>query len=85
MDGRWVLYGLLSGPKTQINLATLLAKRIQLLSSSLKTRSDDYKSELVADFIKRALSGFSEGRFRPVIYRTFTTDWTSPEVFIAAH
>lgn len=38
-DGRWVLYGLLSGGKVEMNLAELLGKRIKLITTTLKTRS----------------------------------------------
>jgi hypothetical protein len=49
---------LLSGPKTNLNLASLLAKRISLISTTLKTRSDPYKNNLIADFTKTALWAF---------------------------
>jgi len=58
IDGKWILFGLLSGFKTNLNLASLLAKRISLISTTLKTRSDEYKNNLVADFSKTALWGF---------------------------
>ncbi len=39
-DGRWVLYGLLGGPKVEGNiLRYLLSKRGQLLSTTLRARS----------------------------------------------
>ena len=46
-DGRWVLYGLLSGGKIDMNLGDLLMKRIKLISTTLKTRSKEYKDELI--------------------------------------
>ena len=58
IDGKWILFGLLSGFKTNLNLASLLAKRISLISTTLKTRSDQYKNNLIADFTKTALWGF---------------------------
>ena len=39
VDGRWILYGLLSGGKADINLGLLLAKRINLISTTLKSRT----------------------------------------------
>jgi tumor protein p53-inducible protein 3 len=39
VDGRWVLYGLLSGAKTEINFGEIIGKRIKLISTTLKTRS----------------------------------------------
>jgi len=60
IDGKWVLFGLLSGAKVDMNLGALLGKRINLISTTLKTRNDDYKSELIADFTKTALEGFEK-------------------------
>jgi len=37
LDGRWILYGLLSGNKVDnFNLGILLGKRIQLISTTLR-------------------------------------------------
>ena len=48
VDARWVLFGFLGGSKLQnFDLGPLLAKRIQLLTTTLKTRSDDYKANLI--------------------------------------
>ena len=56
IDGKWVLFGLLSGGKLpEFNLGALLMKRIHLITTTLKTRSDEYKSNLIQDFSKTAL------------------------------
>jgi NADPH:quinone reductase-like Zn-dependent oxidoreductase len=48
-DGRWVLYGFLGGADiANFNLRPMLMKRLSLLVTSLKSRSDDYKRELLA-------------------------------------
>jgi len=36
VDARWILYGLLSGAKTTVNLAPLVGKRISLISTTLR-------------------------------------------------
>lgn len=49
MDGRWVLYGLLSGPSLPSDcnlLSKLLSKRISLLSSTIRNRSVEYKENI---------------------------------------
>lgn len=51
IDGKWILFGLLSGAKSTLNMATLIGKRISLVSTTLKTRTDEYKSALVKDFL----------------------------------
>lgn len=85
VDGKWILFGLLSGFKTNLNLASLLAKRISLISTTLKTRSDEYKTKLIEDFTKTALSGFETGILKPIIYKKLESDWSSADSFIEAH
>lgn len=65
-----------------MNLAAIIGKRISLISTTLKTRSDLYKSELIEDFKKTALDGFDNGLLKPIIYKTYSFDWSSPEAFI---
>ena len=53
MDCKWVFYGAIGGVKLEhLNLGKLLAKRINLLSTTLKNRTDEYKTELVKEFAK---------------------------------
>ena len=44
LDGKWILFGLLSGAKAKFNMAAALVKRISIISTTLKTRSDEYKA-----------------------------------------
>eukprot|EP00921_Rhytidocystis_pertsovi_P000452 GHVQ01000872.1.p1 GENE.GHVQ01000872.1~~GHVQ01000872.1.p1 ORF type:complete len:250 (-),score=38.98 GHVQ01000872.1:243-992(-) len=60
-DSRWVLYGLLGGSKTTVNLAGLLSKRVKLISSTLRNRSLEYRSELVEGFVAHELHKFKGG------------------------
>ncbi|KAG9336231.1 hypothetical protein JZ751_002578 [Albula glossodonta] len=77
-DGRWVLYGALGGcPVNGDLLGKLLAKRGQLLSSLLRSRSPQYKADLVKAFTERALSHFSPDLpplLSPVIDCVFSVD-----------
>lgn len=73
MDGRWVLLGLMGGSKVaNLNLGRLLAKRAQLLSSTLRNRSESFKADLVRDFGEQCLPKFSTGELRPVIDRVLS-------------
>lgn len=69
LDSRWVLYGLMGGREAdKFPLGGLLAKRIQLLSSTLRTRTISYKGELVQNFSEVALAHFKPGGvLRPII------------------
>ena len=48
-----------------------MAKRAQLLATTLRNRSDDYKAALVAAFAERALPGLAAGALAPVIDAEF--------------
>jgi len=50
-DARWVIYGSLGGVKLdgEVPLGKLLMKRASILTSTLRNRSDDYKTELLND------------------------------------
>eukprot|EP00794_Sanderia_malayensis_P000495 gene495-1141_t len=72
MDGRWVLYGLLGGPKVEGNiLRELLSKRAQLLATTLRARSLEYKRELVDAFSDNVLPHFENGTMKPIVDSVF--------------
>ncbi|XP_037550756.1 quinone oxidoreductase PIG3 [Nematolebias whitei] len=74
VDGRWVLYGTMGGRCVEGDLLSrLLSKRGLLLSSLLRSRSLQYKANLVKAFSRRVLPHFSEQppTLRPVIDSTW--------------
>ena len=53
IDSRWVLFGTMGGTKVEnFDLGALLAKRGALLTTTLKTRSKDYKKALLEEMSK---------------------------------
>ena len=70
-DGRLVLIGLMGGAKTDINLASLLAKRIQLIGSTLRSLSTARKQKIISAFQKQFGEAMATRAISPVIYRTF--------------
>ena len=72
MDCKWVFYGAIGGVKLEhLNLGKLLAKRISLLSTTLKNRTDEYKTELVKEFAKNWIPKFQSGELKPIIDTVF--------------
>ena len=67
--GRLVLIGLMGGAKAELNLALLLARRLSLMGSTLRTRSLEEKARLVAAFLARFGPELEAGRIRPVVDR----------------
>ncbi|UVM01239.1 zinc-binding dehydrogenase [Pseudomonas atacamensis] len=71
LDGRWVLIGLMGGREAKLDLAQVLAKRVQLLGSTLRSRSDQFKADLLSDLGQHVWPLFAEGRLRPQLARAF--------------
>jgi len=70
-DGRWVLIGLMGGREASLDLAQVLAKRVQLLGSTLRSRDDQFKADLFSDLRLHVWPLFAEGRLSPQLARTF--------------
>ncbi|GAB0185429.1 quinone oxidoreductase PIG3 [Grus japonensis] len=70
-DGRWIIYGLLSGGEVHGDLlAGLLSKRASIQTSLLRSRDKEYKERLVKAFTEDALPYFSGGtspHLQPVV------------------
>jgi putative PIG3 family NAD(P)H quinone oxidoreductase len=71
LDGRWVLIGLMGGREAQLDLAQVLAKRVQLLGSTLRSRDDQFKADLLSDLGQHVWPLFAEGRLRPQLAKSF--------------
>ncbi len=73
-DGRMVLLALLGGAQVEnFNLGSLLKKRLQIISSTLRSRSLDYQINLTQALAEFALPHLAEGGLQPVIDRVY--DW----------
>lgn len=70
-DGRLVLIGLMGGAKAEIALGQLLARRLSVIGSTLRTRSPARKAEIVDAFRARFGADFEAGRIRPLLHRVF--------------
>ncbi|PQP06408.1 NAD(P)H-quinone oxidoreductase [Pseudomonas frederiksbergensis] len=70
-DGRWVLIGLMGGREAQLDLAQVLAKRVQLLGSTLRNRDEQFKADLFSDLGQHVWPLFAEGRLSPQLAKTF--------------
>ncbi len=72
IDARWVLLGLMGGNKiADADIGTFLYKRIHLLGSTLRSRSDAYKATLVQDFSSHYGNNLHIGTLRPQLDRVF--------------
>lgn len=70
-DGALVVIGLMGGAKAELPLGILLARRLRVIGSTLRTRSAGQKAGIVAAFRSRFGADFDAGRIRPVLHRVF--------------
>lgn len=74
MDGRLVYLSFLGGHTLeQVSLAPLLKKRLKLMGSTLRSRSDNYKIKLTEEFLDNTGDLIESRIIKPVIDRVF--DW----------
>jgi NADPH2:quinone reductase len=71
LEGRVVMISLLGGSRAEINMGTILTKRLTLTGSTLRSRTVAQKAE-VADAVRQhVLPLLAAGRVRPTIHATF--------------
>ncbi len=69
--GRMIVVGFMGGANAEVNLGTLLSKRLRIFGTALGPRPLEDKVILTRDFGKNVLPFFSSGRLKPIIDRTF--------------
>ena len=67
VGGRLVIIGLMGGAKAEINLGLVVAKRLQIIGSTLRARPAAEKAAIVAGFLDRFGKPLAEGAIGPVV------------------
>ncbi|NTZ43498.1 NAD(P)H-quinone oxidoreductase [Altererythrobacter sp. SALINAS58] len=70
-DGRHVTIAVLGGMQADINMAVVMQKRLSLTGSTLRPRSEQFKTLLADEIAKNAWPLFGDGTLAPVMDRTF--------------
>ncbi|QOR71626.1 NAD(P)H-quinone oxidoreductase [Ruania alkalisoli] len=73
-DARWVVIGGLGGYELPLSFRHLMAKRIQITFSTLRSRSDEDKASLLRGLDDLIGASLAAGRIAPVIDRVY--DWS---------
>lgn len=74
LDGRLVLLATLGGGKIEaFDLRKILAKRLHIMGSTLRSRTRDYQAKLTEEMWAFAWPHFESGKIKPVIDSVF--DW----------
>lgn len=69
--GRWIVIATLAGKFTKINLETVYKKRLRIIGSTLRSRTDDEKHEILAKLEKDIFPLVVNGKIKPVIYAEY--------------
>jgi putative PIG3 family NAD(P)H quinone oxidoreductase len=73
-DGRHVTIAVLGGPKAELNMAFIMMRRLTLTGSTLRPRSDEFKTALADEIAHNAWPLFATGELKPVMDRCFPLD-----------
>lgn len=73
-DGRLVVLGLQRGARASIDLGLLLARRLSVAGTSLRSRPADQKAAIMADVRDRLWPLVADGRVRPVVHARLPLD-----------
>lgn len=71
LDGRLVLIGLMGGAKSEINLAALLLRRLQVIGSTLRGLKEEQKASVVTGFLQTFGESLRSGAVRPIVDSVF--------------
>lgn len=74
LDGRWVVIAMMGGRRAELDLAKLLAKRVQITGSTLRNRDDVFKAALMAEMREKVWPLFAEKKLSAQLERTFRAD-----------
>lgn len=69
--GRVIVIGLTGGRSATVDLGAVLAKRLTIVGTALRSRSDEEKAALVRSLNEQVVPEFVRGAIVPVIDRTF--------------
>ncbi|MEN3158240.1 NAD(P)H-quinone oxidoreductase [Alkalimonas sp. NCh-2] len=77
MDAKVVIYAMMAGRQAELDFAPWFRKRAQLIWSTLRNRSHDYKAVLVQALLADFAASFAAGNIRPKLDRVLC--WTQAE------
>lgn len=66
--GYWIVISTLAGIETNIQLRPLLTKGLHLVGSTLRSRTPQFKADLLAELVKKVWPKIESGELKPSIY-----------------
>lgn len=71
LEGRLVQIATLLGAKAEVNMATIMQKRLVVTGSTLRARPNAEKARIASALAERVMPHLESGAIRPVIHMTF--------------
>ncbi|KAK6124415.1 hypothetical protein DH2020_041835 [Rehmannia glutinosa] len=69
-NGRLFIIGFMGGSVAEINLTTLLARRLTVQAAGLRNRSPENKALIVSEVEKNVWPAIAAGKVKPVVYKS---------------
>ena len=87
LDSRWVVFATMGGSKVELDMNQLFRTRTTMFFTTLKTRSPEYKTQLIEDFKRLVLPGFETGELNPIVGKVLRHDWSRDDAsaFVEGH
>jgi len=70
-EGRLVFIAFLRGPKTELDINAVMAKRLTLSGSTLRPRPVEFKGAIAKSLREKIWPLIEAGRIKPVLFKTF--------------
>jgi NADPH2:quinone reductase len=70
-EGRLVYINAVNGNDVNLDISQMMAKRLTVTGSTLRSRDYEFKKELARDILVNVWPLMNSGLFKPVIYETF--------------
>jgi NADPH:quinone reductase-like Zn-dependent oxidoreductase len=71
LKGRLILVGLTGGRVAELDMGIVLAKRLKIIGTVLRTRTKEEKAEATQKFAEEVLPLFEQGKLKPNLDRVF--------------
>lgn len=73
-DGRYSIIAFLQGPRAELDMRVMLAKRLLITGSTLRPQTTPEKAEIADELRENVLPLLESGRVRPIIHETFALE-----------
>jgi NADPH2:quinone reductase len=70
-DGRLVFIAYLRGPKTELNIDTVMRRRLTISGSTLRPRPVEFKGQIARSLREKIWPLIEAGRIKPQVYKSF--------------